>query len=737
MSQNGPEKPNPPPTTRRIIKGPAATGRPTATGTHAAAPTKTGASTVVKKSGDPPSTRVKAHTQKHPPVKPEDLHGEVEVVSSGAEEDATRVRSRVRGDHEGGPAPRGLGLRQKIMIAMASVTIVTSILIFVVVYVKAVGQLSDEIDSKGYAMARLLQSVDPEVWLAAMHEDDAVRYERLTNLMKGFDDSWSESAAQQFFQANPAFKDEHESLYRGGLGEGRRKTAIEFFRRMIEKRKERWPAAQQRAIDDAFKACTSNAEWLRGLNMLVDPFGEVKPLRAGTCGKCKKHVAGADKCPACASPVTPYALASGEVVQMSVVDVTRGEGDASVAAGEAGKITRSGNRDVGGGFKVADGYVTDTRVPIRQYQLDQGPIETRAGPVKLRYFVLLSLTKIEDARSSLVWTIFLPILLAVCVGLAIAWWISERISEPVRILMDDINAVSAGDLDHKTQSHSSDEIGQLAVTFNRMTQALKAAHNQELEAKALEHELNIASEIQANLVPKKMLKLPGYDISAYYRPSKEVGGDYYDFIEIDDQHNGIIVADVSGKGVPGSLVMSMARAFIRMEAERTRNNSPSSTLKHANRMLAADIKKGMFVTAMYCILNRESGELAISSAGHNPMVLWRAATGEIELINPKGIALGFDKGPVFERTVAEEKTQLQVGDRIVLYTDGTVEAMNERNEEYGDKRFFGLVQQLATRDSNQFLNLVVKSLDEHKGSAPQHDDMTIVTLRYTGGGAQG
>jgi sigma-B regulation protein RsbU (phosphoserine phosphatase) len=141
----------------------------------------------------------------------------------------------------------------------------------------------------------------------------------------------------------------------------------------------------------------------------------------------------------------------------------------------------------------------------------------------------------------------------------------------------------------------------------------------------------------------------------------------------------------------------------------------------------------MFVTAMYCILDKTTHELAVSSAGHNPMILWRAASGEIELVNPKGIALGFDKGPVFDRTVSEEKIQLQVGDRIVMYTDGTVEAMNERNEEYGDKRFQALAAQLATRDSNQFLNLIVKSLDEHKGAGPQHDDMTIVTMRYTGG----
>ena len=269
-----------------------------------------------------------------------------------------------------------------------------------------------------------------------------------------------------------------------------------------------------------------------------------------------------------------------------------------------------------------------------------------------------------------------------------------------------------------------------AQTFGRMTEALRAAHDQEIQSKALEHDLAIASEIQSNLVPKRMLKVPGYDISAYYRPSKEVGGDYYDFIQIDDDNEGVIVADVSGKGVPGSLVMTMARAFIRMEAERSRNTSPADTLMKANRMLAQDIKKGMFVTALYCILNKRTNELRVASAGHNPLVVWRAATNQVELVNPNGIALGFDKGPVFERTVKDEKIVLGHGDRIVAFTDGTVEAMNAQNQEFGDERFYTLIRDLAQRDSNQMLNLVVKALDEHKGHAPQSDDITIVTLRF-------
>jgi sigma-B regulation protein RsbU (phosphoserine phosphatase) len=348
----------------------------------------------------------------------------------------------------------------------------------------------------------------------------------------------------------------------------------------------------------------------------------------------------------------------------------------------------------------------------------------------LDFNVILSLARINEARGALKSSILLPVMVSILAGIAIAVWIGTLITNPIKHLMSDMNQVSNGNLEHRTVPHSKDEVGLLAQTFGRMTEALRAAHEQEIESRALEHDLAIASEIQSNLVPKRMLKVPGYDVSAYYRPSKEVGGDYYDFITIDDENEGVIVADVSGKGVPGSLVMTMARAFIRMEAERSRNTSPADTLMKANRMLAQDIKKGMFVTALYCILNKRTNELRVASAGHNPLAIWRAATNQVQLVNPNGIALGFDKGPVFERTVKDEKIVLGHGDRIVAFTDGTVEAMNAQNQEFGDERFYTLIRDLAPRDSNQMLNLLVKALDEHKGNAPQSDDITIVTLRY-------
>jgi len=409
-----------------------------------------------------------------------------------------------------------------------------------------------------------------------------------------------------------------------------------------------------------------------------------------------------------------------DILQITVVDTEAGTVQAVDGYGEKGINTAPG-RDDPSGVRIADGRDKATGEEVRLYYMKKD---------SMQFNVILSLARINEAQGALRSSILLPILISILAGIGIAVWIGTLITNPITHLMSDMNQVSNGNLDHKTVAHSKDEVGMLAQTFGRMTEALRAAHDQEIQSRALEHDLAIASEIQSNLVPKRMLKVPGYDVSAYYRPSKEVGGDYYDFIQIDEENEGVIVADVSGKGVPGSLVMTMARAFIRMEAERSRNTSPADTLMKANRMLAQDIKKGMFVTALYCILNKRTNELRVASAGHNPLVVWRAATNQVQLVNPNGIALGFDKGPVFERTVKDEKIVLGHGDRIVAFTDGTVEAMNAQNQEFGDERFYTLIRDLAPRDSNQMLNLIVKELDEHKGHAPQSDDITIVTLRY-------
>ena len=309
--------------------------------------------------------------------------------------------------------------------------------------------------------------------------------------------------------------------------------------------------------------------------------------------------------------------------------------------------------------------------------------------------------------------------------------ITALLTGPMREIEQDVAEVARGNFEHQTRVRSKDEIGALAHVFNIMVRNLRIAQNNMAERKSFERELGIAKEIQEKLLPERIPQIPGYDIHNYYRAAKEVGGDYYDFIVIDQTHLGIIVADVAGKGIPGAMVMTMARSLVRLAS--VRNVSPADTFKKVNRILAKDIRRGMFVTAAYMVLNVKTRVLKIASAGHNPVVLWRASKGEHELIKPPGIALGFDKGTVFDNHVKEVEVQLEPGDRVVTYTDGVNEAMNDDSEEFGDDRFHELIKAHGTKTSQEFVQALVAALDRHRGHADQSDDITIVTLAVLAG----
>ncbi|MFH0887984.1 MAG: SpoIIE family protein phosphatase [Planctomycetota bacterium] len=343
--------------------------------------------------------------------------------------------------------------------------------------------------------------------------------------------------------------------------------------------------------------------------------------------------------------------------------------------------------------------------------------------------LLLSAQAIDDVLSKIFIAFLLPAFLAILGGGIIGFFMAQWVTKPVKVLMEDMAIVSAGNLSHKSRVTSTDEVGILANAFNEMTTELIVAHQKELETKALEHELNIAREIQYNLLPKEIPLISGFDIAARYSPCFEVSGDYYDILQLDDNNIGIIIADVSGKGIPASMIMTMARSLVRLESER--NLSPADTFKKVNRILARDLRRGMFVTSLYYILNIKTGIMKISSAGHNPLVVWRENQNRYELVNPNGIALGFDRGSVFDRTIKEENIQLNPNDIVISFTDGVTETMNKDNQEFGGERFYQLISNLHHLESSQIIDSTMMVLEKFKGAAQQHDDITMVCVKRT------
>jgi serine phosphatase RsbU (regulator of sigma subunit) len=344
--------------------------------------------------------------------------------------------------------------------------------------------------------------------------------------------------------------------------------------------------------------------------------------------------------------------------------------------------------------------------------------------------LVLSASQINEQVSSVFWSALIAGVIFIAMGLLASLWLASRISHPVRVLVSDVNTVAAGDLTHESTvpNITKDEIGLLAMAFNRMTRALRVGRDAERETERMASEINTARAIHERLIPEKCPVLPGLDIFSEYKCAKEVGGDYYDFIPVGDtEHISFCVADVSGKGIPGSMVMGTTRTYLRMMS--INNLSPMSVLSKTNYYIAREIKRGMFVTCVYAMLNLRTREMTLASAGHNPILIWRAATKTIEKPRPAGIALGFDKGPIFDRTAREIKIKLLEGDRVVMYTDGVVECMNEQRDEWTDEALDAFTLQHADKSSQEYVELLKKTLEDHQGRAEQHDDITIVTFR--------
>ena len=272
--------------------------------------------------------------------------------------------------------------------------------------------------------------------------------------------------------------------------------------------------------------------------------------------------------------------------------------------------------------------------------------------------------------------------------------------------------------DNKISIEGPAEIGAIAAVFNEITDKFKKAQVTVLEQEKLQKEIEVAKEIQQALLPKRHPDVSGYDIAPYYQAAKEVGGDYYDFVSVDEDTLGVVVADVSGKGVPGSLVMTMIRTALRMEARG--NNNASDVMTKMNDFITDDMKKGMFVTMFYVILDSKNRVISYASAGHNPMILFRADTNDTFFLNPKGFPVGISlpDDELFRKSISLEKIKLKKDDMLLIYTDGVTEAMNEKREQYGEDRLVRLVRDNGHRHPKEFINVLEKDIKRFTGGAP-------------------
>ena len=214
------------------------------------------------------------------------------------------------------------------------------------------------------------------------------------------------------------------------------------------------------------------------------------------------------------------------------------------------------------------------------------------------------------------------------------------------------------------------------------------------------------------------------DISAYSVSAMEVGGDFYDFIEMGEDKAGFVIGDVTGKSVSGALVMSASRSVFRMLSEE--DLGVSDSMMRANRRLKKDVKSGMFVALLFAVLNSQDKTLTLCSAGQTQPVLMSAKTSEATLVETKGDT--FPLGILEDASYEETRLQLDSGDRVVFYTDGIVEAMNAQEEMYGFERLQEVVKFSQAETAEAMMNEIIASVHDYTGDAPQHDDITVIVV---------
>jgi serine phosphatase RsbU (regulator of sigma subunit)/anti-sigma regulatory factor (Ser/Thr protein kinase) len=282
------------------------------------------------------------------------------------------------------------------------------------------------------------------------------------------------------------------------------------------------------------------------------------------------------------------------------------------------------------------------------------------------------------------------------------------------------------------QEYSSDDrklLDNLAAQAAPALRVGQLVREQEAEAatrQRFEQELEVARLIQQNFLPKELPDLPGWQVAAYYRPAREVGGDFYDVIPLPDGRVAFVVGDVTDKGVPAALVMSATRSILRASA--TRLVEPGVVLERVNEHLCPDMPAKMFVTCLYGVLDPETGLLRFANAGHDlPYV--KTAEGVIEL-RARGMPLGLMPGMAYE----EKEAVLQPGDSVLLHSDGIVEAHDPEREMFGFPRLKETMGGVA--GGQELIDRVMSELEAFTGpGAEQEDDITMVTLQRSAGGA--
>ncbi|MCR5586585.1 MAG: SpoIIE family protein phosphatase [Lachnospiraceae bacterium] len=338
-------------------------------------------------------------------------------------------------------------------------------------------------------------------------------------------------------------------------------------------------------------------------------------------------------------------------------------------------------------------------------------------------------------RVVILFIVFLVLIIVISFFVSRAF--SKKLTKPIKSLHEDVKKISEGDFNVKAKVLGNDEIGDLAWNFNYMTRAINEYMENlkkvTAEKERIGAELNVATQIQADMLPSIFPPFPEikeFDIYATMNPAKEVGGDFYDFFLVDDNHIALVMADVSGKGVPAALFMVIAKTHIKNRTMM--GGTPSEILAYVNDQLCEGNEAELFVTVWLGIIEISTGKGIAANAGHEHPVIRRAG-GDYELVVYRhSPAVATMEGIRFR----EHEFEIHPGDSLYVYTDGVPEATNAENVLYGTDRMLDVLNNSKDVDLEERLKLVKKDIDKFVGDAPQFDDITMLGFDYYGPNAK-
>ncbi len=319
------------------------------------------------------------------------------------------------------------------------------------------------------------------------------------------------------------------------------------------------------------------------------------------------------------------------------------------------------------------------------------------------------------------------------VALVIGIVLARQITGAVHDLFTGTEHLRNRNFAHQIPVRARDQLGELADSFNVMTGEIKTLLRENAEKARMEQEMLAAREIQQRLLPSGPLSVPGIGITAFCEPAREVAGDYYDFLPISDTQLGVLIADVSGKGLPAGLYMAQLKVLVQ-SLSRT-HTSPRDFLMAINRVVADNIDAKSFITMSYGVIDFERREMVYARAGHCPLIrvpgTAPAGLRKSQVLAPDGLVLGLkiDQGEMFDSIIQEQIVPLTTGDLVVFFTDGISETMNEAFECYGEQRLAKVLEQYSHLPFEQLRSFIFADLRAFAGTADQHDDMTMILLK--------